>query len=280
MLSVHGNNENRNNGLSQEEKEEVTDLLIDSKIGGESECDFHFSKKYDVLKTEIMGHKDRFYKKVLLKKSTKNECRSQSLPTSLDETDKSNGNLDVLDSCDTTHKLLVNRESPPSSPSSDLWFKTWPERYEKISCDNSDNSNVNVNKQVNGTVIDKINDSNFVSRKNAFKVTLNDALQTIPLAYSPVTKQLHYVDTNLNKSEAVSDLCECNEGTEIKKKGHHRTNAGSFSSTISTLSNPSSSGSLLEGDDRLSCASEEYSDREKKNGISNFFSRYVKIKNF
>lgn len=53
--------------------------------------------------------------------------------------------------------------------------------------------------------------------------------------------------------------------------GHHRTiGASSFSSTVSTLSDPSSSGSLIEHDDNGNDAT-----IEKRKGFSGFFTRKV-----
>lgn len=241
--------------------EEVTDLLIDSKRGHSLiRCNPDLVQSYDVLKGTSMGLKDHYYQRVLLKNNVTQDSRSQSLPNSLDENEKTSGNVDIPDSCDT--KLLADHDSPPNSPNSDVWFKTWPEkRCDKLKTDSTPES-TSPKKCL------KTNISNG-SSPNA-KLTLNDALQNISLAYSPVTKQLHLV-------EKQNIHCLEENISELKKLGHRRNEPGSFSSTISSLSDPSPSGSLLDPEDRSSPICEQFSIKSKRKGISNFFNRQENI---
>lgn len=247
MKNIPENNEN-NASDSFNKYDQVTDSLLKSK-GGHSllECR---EDGYDVIESESMGHKSRGNNRAFIKNHVTHESRSQSLPNSLDVKNKVNGY--ASDSCDTHLKLLPESESPPDSPTSDLWFKTWPERNKNIDSEESASEPTKDCDSVR---------SEQSSKPNTF--TFNEALQSISLAYSPVTKQLHYVQKTYNELTVEDD--------SRPKLGHRRNEAGSFSSTVSSLSDPSPSGSLLDADERI--PSPDCSTKSKRKGLSSFFNR-------
>lgn len=268
--------DNENNGIdSYSAPKEITDLLIDnSRSPSALLCNPELIKSYNVLKSTPMGHKGYFYQRVLPKNNVTQDFRSQSLPSCVD--DKNNCNDDAASYCDTQSKLLPQHDSPPVSPSTDLWFKTWPERYDKVKNDsNSNDTSINnSNKLTNTHFASTTCDINLGNGITKNKVTLQEALQNISLAYSPVTKQLHLVEEVAeNKEEDESKSTE--QKAEVKKLGHRRTEAGSFSSTVSSLSETSPSGSLLDADERSLYNYEDTGAKPKKKSLSNFFSRYV-----
>ncbi|KAF5279768.1 hypothetical protein FQA39_LY05458 [Lamprigera yunnana] len=275
MKSIESDNENSLNSTSNNASEEVTDLLSghSKDVLNLIKCNSSLVESYYVLKSIPMGHKNRFYKQVL-SKHTDQDSHSRSLPNSLDNKVHNNG-VDSCNNCDIKSKLLIEYDSPPLSPSQDMWFKTWPERYDKVKSDNNcETVNNSSNTQLAFSTCDKIVD---ISGTNN-KVTLNEALQNISLAYSPVTKQLHLLpqcDSNRCRSELNSPEKECKiligDQNSTKSK-HKRTEAGSFSSTISSLSDPSPSGSLLEADDRY-ISNDESEYKCQKKGLSGFFNR-------
>lgn len=243
------------------------DLLIDSKSDTEElKCNPQLIKSFNVLKSAPMGHKEYLYQRVLCKNGISQDYRSQSMPNSLDEKIDRNSNVDNLNNCDAQSKLLPqNDNSPPLSPTYDFWFNTWPERCLKVdySGDNTvSNSLSNSNRE---TIVDT-HLKNGISKKT---VTLNEALQNISLAYSPVTKQLHLIEqVNDIKSDIQPQEEECK-----KKLGHRRTEAGSFSSTISTISDPSPSGSLLDAEERSLQSFDGNGADFKRKGLGSFFTR-------
>lgn len=231
------------------------ELLIDSKTDTEElQCDPQLIKSYNVLRSNPMGHKNYFYQRVLCKNGV-----SQSLPSSLD--DKNETSPDNSNCCEAQSKLLSVKESPPVSPTHELWFKTWPERCDKLKTEHADSA-----------VSDSVSNSNRIANDTtphftngiSNKVTLNEALQNISLAYSPVTKQLHLVEKISSKPAEE----EC-----VKKSGHKRTEAGSFSSTISSLSDPSPSGSLLDAEERSLQSYDENGEKCRKKSLGSFFTR-------
>lgn len=147
--------------------------------------------------------------------------------------------------------------SPLGSPTTETWFNTWPERCDKVKGTESSPEHLEPNN---------------VNTQNAFsnKLTLSEALKNISLAYSPVTRKLHLVeDLNSTKHDIITEsqhdnkeIDDCDNklasgdiivkenSSPAKKFGHRRIQEGSFSSTISTLSEPSTSGSLIGSEDR------------------------------
>lgn len=219
--------------------------------------------------------------KFIFRKSEDRKCISLSMPNSLNVTLKNN-NVEYTN-CDISVK--IKQENLPSS-SQQWWFKTWPERYDKVK-NNVDMDNAEVisnnytNTQITSRMCDKTND-NDIKNSNS-RVTLNEALQNISLAYSPVTKQLHLLSNdksldkqNKNLSEQICDkiVDDSVEEATIKKFGHKRNDPGSFSSTISSLSDPSPSGSLLDAEERCSISSEDTDYKLHKKSFS-FLNRLV-----
>lgn len=136
---------------------------------------------------------------------------------------------------------------------------------------------------------------------------LSEALDNMQLAYNPITKQLHFVspkvekpveDTSddvdkLSKKSSFSDegnysisTCEKSDTSDSPKStlqwggsvsGHHRgKDGGSFSSTVSSLSECSLGSGASKEDDvaNVKCTEQEQS-KFKKKGLSGFFSRGV-----
>ncbi|KAF9811363.1 hypothetical protein SFRURICE_002732 [Spodoptera frugiperda] len=133
---------------------------------------------------------------------------------------------------------------------------------------------------------------------------LSEALDNMQLAYNPITKQLHFVspkvekqveDTSddidkLSKKSSFSDegnfsisTCEKSDTSDSPKStlqwgsvsGHHRgKDGGSFSSTVSSLSE-CSLGSAASKDDEVSdvTSHDQEQAKLKKKGLSGFFSR-------
>lgn len=244
----------------------VTNLLIDK------ESSLNSSSNGDAANETVgnglsMGHKGH-YQRVLLKNNVTQDSRTQSLPNGLvDDKTKVQDNVDTVDSCDIhNNKLLIERSSSPQSP----WFKTWPERCDKVkSNENSTHSPQNTQlKLKNCDIVENGNIKN--------KVTLSEALQNISLAYSPLTKQLHLVERKLCNEDNTSD--KVIENSSVEKKGHKRNQTGSFSSTISSLSEPSPSRSLLDADEKSLNSLDDSGEQGTKRGITNFFSRYLFFK--
>ncbi|CAH2265661.1 jg4911 [Pararge aegeria aegeria] len=129
---------------------------------------------------------------------------------------------------------------------------------------------------------------------------LSEALDNIQLAYNPITKQLHFVSPKvekateddidkLSKKSSFSDegnfsisTCEKSDTSDSPKStlqwgsvsGHHRgKDGGSFSSTVSSLSE-CSLGSSESKDDLPEVGVQEHG-KLKKKGLSGFFSRLV-----
>uniref|UniRef100_A0A2A4K167 Uncharacterized protein n=1 Tax=Heliothis virescens TaxID=7102 RepID=A0A2A4K167_HELVI len=133
---------------------------------------------------------------------------------------------------------------------------------------------------------------------------LSEALDNMQLAYNPITKQLHFVspkvekpaeDTSddidkLSKKSSFSDegnfsisTCEKSDTSDSPKStlqwgsvsGHHRgKDGGSFSSTVSSLSE-CSLGSAASKDDEVPDVNsqDQENSKLKKKGLSGFFSR-------
>lgn len=138
---------------------------------------------------------------------------------------------------------------------------------------------------------------------------LSEALDNIQLAYNPITKQLHFVspkvekpaeDTSddidkLSKKSSFSDegnfsisTCEKSDTSDSPKStlqwggsvsGHQRgKDGGSFSSTVSSLSECSLGSSGSKEDDLSEVTTVQENGKLKKKGLSGFFSRSVNLK--
>ncbi|CAG9087429.1 unnamed protein product [Plutella xylostella] len=135
-------------------------------------------------------------------------------------------------------------------------------------------------------------------------VRLSEALDSMQLAYNPITKQLHFVSPKvdkpvestdevdrLSKKSSFSDegnfsisTCEKSDTSDSPKStlqwggsvsGHKRgKDGGSFSSTVSSLSECSLGSSASKEDDGVDLTSDDADQvKLKKKGISSFFSR-------
>lgn len=286
------------NGTHDDSPVKCTKLLSEKRGHQSPKINRPLIKNISSLKGLPLGFKEHGFNNAT--SSNNHDTRSQSLPDCLDDdANKLRDNLHFIDNCDVNSKLL-NHNSPPHSPTNDMWFKTWPERCDKIksnelSPDSSTKTivpNIGKNTQKGHSNCD-VGNNNI---KN--KLTLNEALQNISLAYSPVTKQLHLVEKPLNVSTEKSDAksgnttSNCNkEDLELntitcngeancsKKFGHRRTEAGSFSSTVSTIStlsgvsDPSPTGSLLGSEDRSLHNFDTAGGKTRRKSITNFFTR-------
>lgn len=134
---------------------------------------------------------------------------------------------------------------------------------------------------------------------------LSEALDNMQLAYNPITKQLHFVSPKvekvpdevadeidkLSKKSSFSDegnfsisTCEKSDTSDSPKStlqwggsvsGHQRgKDGGSFSSTVSSLSECSLGSSASKEDDHGDTTSGDQEQAKlKKKGLSGFFSR-------
>lgn len=248
---------------------EATDFLIDKKRGQKTGAQEDKTATQSNVKGKI-GHKG-FFQRVLHPNNVTQDSRSQSLPNCLVKEKEQPDSPQEEVVC--TNEIEEN--SAPQSPVSDQWFKTWPERCcDKAKCPESPTFNT----QKCGYNCDNLENGNV---KNT--LTLSEALQSISLAYSPVTKQLHLVESpqNLNQNDQQKDIlisddvdCFVKTGDNLKK-GHRRIEAGSFSSTISSLSDPSPSGSLLDADERSVASFDSTTEQTQRNALTDFFQRNV-----
>lgn len=136
-------------------------------------------------------------------------------------------------------------------------------------------------------------------------IRLSEALDNMQLAYNPITKQLHFVSPKVEKApEDVTDeidklskkssfsdegnfsisTCEKSDTSDSPKStlqwggsvsGHQRgKDGGSFSSTVSSLSECSLGSSASKEDDLGDVTSGDQEQAKlKKKGLSGFFSR-------
>ncbi|XP_014254002.1 TBC1 domain family member 14-like [Cimex lectularius] len=149
----------------------------------------------------------------------------------------------------------VQDKEPSDSEETENWFRTWPDCLEKKNDDKEKQSET----------------------KNP-PVSLDSVLHDLPIAYSPVTKQIHLIDDCVKKNERLPRT---------------DTGASSFSSTVSSLSDasPSTNGDQQQQADvafdvsdncslisigNCSIVSEDSDgDKPKRRGLSGFFSRGV-----
>ncbi|CAH0546443.1 unnamed protein product [Brassicogethes aeneus] len=226
---------------------------------------------YTGEKVITMGQKGNNYQTSFPKQCVNQESRSHSLPDSLIEENN--------DTTNENHTQFKQDNDSPTTASNE-WFKTWPERCDKVKT-NENSPELISNASSRNTLLMSTN-CDSTKNVNKTKITFNEALQNISLAYSPITKQLHLVEkpqNNENVENEVDNNFKCNGSDEVDfiKKGHRRIQAGSYSSTVSNLSGlsePSTSGSLLDAEER-SISSLEENNSNTKNTFSNFFSRNV-----
>ncbi|XP_053606392.1 TBC1 domain family member 12-like [Plodia interpunctella] len=133
---------------------------------------------------------------------------------------------------------------------------------------------------------------------------LSEALDNMQLAYNPITKQLHFVSPKSEKSEESVDevdklskkssfsdegnysmsTCEKSDTSDSPKStlqwgsvsGHQRgKDGGSFSSTVSSLSECSLGSSASKEEETIEAGVDQEQAKLKKKGLSSFFSRGV-----
>lgn len=286
------------NGTHVDNSEKCTKLLNDKRGHKSPNINRPLIKNINSLKGFPSGFKGHGFNDAA--SSNNHDTRSQSLPDCLDEdANKLRDNLHFIDNCDVNSKLLIHN-SPPQSPTNDMWFKTWPERCDKIKINelSPDSPTKTIVPNVGKNTQKGHNNCDVGTNNVKNKLTLNEALQNISLAYSPVTKQLHLVEkplnvstekpdvesgdvtSNCNKEDLELNTVACNVEPNCSRKfGHRRTEAGSFSSTVSTIStlsgisDPSPSGSLLGSEDRSLHNFDITGGKTRKKSITNFFTR-------
>lgn len=300
--------------VTDQQQQEHQQLISDSEENTlELSCNSDLVRSYDVLKAVPMGHKGKFYQRILSEQRQSLVDVSQSLPNSLhDNVVEANGNGVEIESReldgDVNNGLLFGEGNLNATTGQEVWFNTWPERCEKgengkMSPRSYNNHLLNNTRPIASKPCDnhqqQSNSTNALN--NGKKVSLNEALQNISLAYSPVTKKLHLITrNNLNNSQQNNEqeglLSQKNyientqqhnknlkESTtainsdEPMRKTHRRIQAGSFSSTVSSISDISPSGSLLDTDtDNASeCSDIGFTKTGKKKGLMQFFNRNV-----
>ncbi|CAH2006064.1 unnamed protein product [Acanthoscelides obtectus] len=239
-----------------ENSSQVKDLLIDKNLSKKSQL----TKLNNIYSSE---NRTQGYQYV----STE-DVRSISLPDCA--ADKSNGT-----SCNNQKKQNEHGNNLSLIATTEAWFKTWPERCDKIKTNETSPTKTSPSKTTKHCCPHQPENGS----PTRTKFTLNEALQNISLAYSPITKQLHLVEkTDSVKEEFEPRLSSPDDSCSIKKSGHKRTEAGSFSSTVSTLSaisEPSTSGSLLDSDDRSVSSFDTSGTKPRKKSLTNFFSKHV-----
>lgn len=276
MKTYDSDNEYNSNINSYNSIEEATDLLVNKRGQPLIKCNPELAESFDVIKSIPENQNNYLFRQVLLKNNVMPDSRSQSLPSSLNKKNKVNDIVSSVD-CDIHTKLLSENEN--STVVQDMWFNTWPERYEKPKPSTEtyipETTDVALNSSMSKTSI--INRG--TSKTDNKKVTLNEALQNISLAYSPITKQLHLVEREVIEKENIGNQLEKLEKLEysiedccnVGKNKHRRTEASSFSSTVSSLSDISVNGSLLGGEDKSSTLDDDKDGENKKR--SSFFNR-------
>lgn len=121
-----------------------------------------------------------------------------------------------------------------------LWFNTWPERCDKQKIE----TNVDNVKQTNNTHKEIIQQ----------QLTLNEALQNISLAYSPITKQLHLIENKpVNSTSGDENFCKI----DTLKTG-------------SSIQHPHFNCSNVEPPE---IASEDNNSRSRKRSLAHFFTK-------
>ena len=94
-------------------------------------------------------------------------------------------------------EVVEESDMSETESKNNTWFKTWPERsYDKL----EQNSEATVEEEENPS-------SNIKSESVKSHIPLNKLLDNIPLAYSPITKQLHVLSPSEQRKEPVTTKC-------------------------------------------------------------------------
>lgn len=237
-------------------------------------CDSQLATSFQEVKIKTRMKPGHYLQKVFLHK-----LKSQSVPVLDNEND---GNSDNNEESTSPSVEELNEGSKEGNNN---WFKTWPDCTLRngIVSPSEDKVQVDVDEKTNACVCDGHCCGKCNKNPNT-PVPLDNALHSLPLAYSPVTKQIHLICHSDLKSEKSES--KCNGVPLLNRVG---TEVSSFSSTVSSLSDTSPStngdstfGSLFDNGDNCSlisignCSSlSEDSDgsKPKRKGISAFFSR-------
>lgn len=274
-------------------------------------CDSQLASSFQEVKLSRNRLKPGHYlQKVFLYK-----LKSQSVP-SLDKSkinnnvqetevnDSSNTKLPASLLCETNGLESIDKEA-------NGWYKTWPEcgidkpkngvapdsvgpqdSKNNSSSNGHDRLSITVEvPQAGKSVCDNVN---LIKRNTA--IPLDNLLDNLPIAYSPITKQIHLInsgdsfDNVVNRTITVEECdVKCLDSDPTIQRIN--TEVSSFSSTVSSLSDVSPStngdsalGSLFDNGDSCSLLSlgncsivsdDSGACKSKRKGISGFFSRGV-----
>jgi len=256
-------------------------------------CDSQLASSFQEVKvSKARLNPGHYLQKVFLHK-----LRSRSVP-SLEKQKKAEGGSPHDKDNDETTPLEVcecEDEVDEDLKESNNWYKTWPEcGLEK--CPRPPPSPKKLTPQ--GSLEEEKKDCDIQSNfKPNTPVPLGNVLRSLPLAYSPITKQIHLIksgtDVPINGNQAETPWESRRQGEGCEKVSNRVVlEASSYSSTVSSLSDhsPTSTngdsavGSLLENGDNCSLISigncsvlseDAYPSRPRKKGISGLFSRGV-----
>lgn len=271
-------------------------------------CDSNLASSFQEVKLSRSrlnpGH---YLQKVFLHK-----LKSQSVP-SLDK-GKVNNNVQDVEDLEVTPKETIDSDLPACVFSENIsvestnkevngWYKTWPDCGvdkpkngvvgEKVGA--SSNGQCDGKDALSGATENKCDcdRANLMKRNKA--IPIDNLLDNLPIAYSPITKQIHLISNPdfCDTASRTNPLDNCDvKCSEIDSAVHRvNTEVSSFSSTVSSLSDVSPStngdsavGSLFDAGDNSSLLSlgncsivsdDSGTYRDKRKGLTGFFSRLV-----
>lgn len=108
---------------------------------------------------------------------------------------------------------MVEESDMSDTEHKNMWFKTWPERsYEKLEQFNDSSPEKNGSPSSNKCGTAKSH------------ISLNKLLDNIPLAYSPITKQLHVLSPTEQRKEPAIDESKSEMFSDNDDDYHHFQN--------------------------------------------------------
>lgn len=274
-------------------------------------CDSQLASSFQEVKISKTRLKPGHY----LQKVFLHKLKSQSVP-SLDKSKISNGVSDNSEPVKDINngKLLSSVENENSNDESvdreanDSWYRTWPDcgidkvRNGIVLDNNASKDNIltdGASDEVAVKCRSAVTSHNTIAcdivvKKNG-AIPIDNLLENLPIAYSPITKQIHLISSIDNcdnvKRTPVDKLDEIKCSDSFQTLPRVNTEVSSFSSTVSSLSDVSPSingdsavGSLFDNGDNCSLLSigncsivsdDSGGSKPKRKGISSFFSRYV-----
>lgn len=236
-------------------------------------CDSQLASSFQEVKIKSRRKPGHYLQKVFLHK-----LKSQSVPILDNENDSNSDNNEES----TSPPVEELKEIPKEG--NDNWFKTWPDCTLRNGLVESNDNKIQVDNSKK-TIGCTVSCSDNCHTNPNTPVPLDNALHSLPLAYSPVTKQIHLICQNDLKS--VKSDSKCNGVSLLNRVG---TEVSSFSSTVSSLSDisPSTNGdstlgifdngdncSLISIGNCSSLSEDSNGTKPKRKGISAFFSRGV-----